>query len=98
MGPQQILRAIGAGVLIATVAAHGTSARAAPARERVAVIDLGPADDGAARRKLGVALVAAGLDPVMGDGIDDALAGIAGYRDDATLAVHMAEAKRAFGE
>jgi hypothetical protein len=62
------------------------------------VIDLGPPDDGAARRKLGVALAAAGLDPVMGDGVEDALAGIPVTRDDAALAAEITEAGRAFGE
>jgi len=62
------------------------------------VIDLGPADDGAARRKIGTALVAAGLDPILGEGLDDALAGLPSYRDDPTLAVAMADAKRAFGD
>jgi hypothetical protein len=64
----------------------------------VAVIDLGPADDGAARRRLGTVLVAAGLDPMIGDGVDDALAGISGYRDDGALAIALADARHAFGE
>jgi hypothetical protein len=96
MGPQQVLRALALGGLIAASVTRG--AHAAPARERIAVIDLGPADDGAARRKLGTALVAAGLDPVMGDGVDDALAGIATPLDDGPLAAALADAKQAFGE
>ncbi|HEY1553547.1 MAG TPA: hypothetical protein VGF94_01875 [Kofleriaceae bacterium] len=64
----------------------------------MATIDLGPPDDGAARRTLGKALVAAGLDPIFGDGLEDALAGIAGSRDDGALAVAMADAQHAFGE
>ncbi|MGE5186000.1 MAG: hypothetical protein ACM31C_28285 [Acidobacteriota bacterium] len=74
------------------------AASARGSHERVAIIDLGPADDGAARRAIGTAAVAAGLDPVLGDGVDDALAGIAQPADDATLAVAMSQAKQAFGE
>ncbi|HTR52829.1 MAG TPA: hypothetical protein VMJ10_19075 [Kofleriaceae bacterium] len=97
MGAQQVFRAAAAGVvvLLAAIAAAGPAHRE---RERVATIDLGPADDGAARRTLAKALVAAGLDPIMGDGVEDALAGISGYRDDGALAVDLAEAQHAFGE
>ncbi len=76
-------------------------AHAAPRRtshERVAIVDLGPDDDGAARRAIGTAVVNAGLEPVIGDGLDDALAGISPAADDATLAVAMSQAKQAFGE
>lgn len=93
MGPQQVLRAVALGSLI-----WASAAVAAPARERVAVVDLGPADGGAARRTLGTALVAAGLDPVMGDGVEDALAGTATSIDDGPLAAALADAKQAFGE
>jgi hypothetical protein len=88
MGPQQVLRAAACALLIATVA------HAAP-RERVAVIDLGP-DDGT-RQKLAAAIVAGGLEPVIGDGVEDALAGINEDRDQLALAAALAEAKDKFG-
>ena len=62
------------------------------------MIDLGPPDGGAARRAIDQALIAAGLAPVLGDGVDDALAGIPRFEDDETLAAAMADAKQAFGE
>jgi hypothetical protein len=62
------------------------------------VIDLGPdAEAGAARRQLQAGIVAAGLDAVIGDGVDDALAGIALDPDGVQLAAAMDEAQRAFG-
>jgi len=67
------------------------------ARDRVAVIDLGPADSGAARRKIAAAVVAAGLEPVIGDGVEDALAGEPGDPDAVQLAAAMDQAQRAFG-
>ncbi len=70
-------------------------AAAAP-RERVAVIDLGPGD-GSVRQKLAAAIVAGGLEPVIGDGVEDALAGINSDRDSIALAAAMAEAKETFG-
>jgi hypothetical protein len=88
MGPQQVLRAAAFLLVI------GGIATAAP-RERVAVIDLGP-DDGA-RQKLAAAIVAGGLEPVIGDGIEDALAGINTDRDGIALAAALAEAKDKFG-
>ncbi|MDX2090010.1 MAG: hypothetical protein SFX73_19290 [Kofleriaceae bacterium] len=66
-------------------------------RERVAVIDLGPDDEGASRRTLATAIVDGGLEAVIGDGIEDALAGQASQRDAATLASALADAQRAFG-
>jgi hypothetical protein len=89
MGPQQVLRAAACVVLIGSVAA------AAP-RERVAIIDLGPADD-ATRQQLAAAVVAGGLEPVIGDGVEDALAGIHSERDSVALAAALAEAKDRFG-
>lgn len=59
------------------------------------MIDLGP-DDGA-RQKLAAAVVAGGLEPVIGDGVEDALAGIHADRDGVTLAAALAEAKDKFG-
>ncbi|MBA3541712.1 MAG: hypothetical protein H0T79_19010, partial [Deltaproteobacteria bacterium] len=59
-------------------------ARAAPGdklHERVAVIDLGPADGGVVRQRLAAAIVAARLAPVIGDGVEDALAGDSVDRD-----------------
>jgi hypothetical protein len=60
------------------------------------VIDLGPTNDGA-RQKLQAAAVAGGFDPVIGDGVDDALAGITPERDGVALAAALAEAKDKFG-
>jgi hypothetical protein len=88
MGPQQVLRAAACVLLI------GGIASAAP-RERVAVIDLGP-DDGT-RQKLAAAIVAGGLDAVIGDGVEDALAGINQDRDNIALAAALAEARDKFG-
>ena len=104
MGAQQVLRAAAAGLLIAA----STWAAPAPApilphtlarapHERVAVIDLGPPGDGSARRQLAAAVVAAGMEPVAGDGVDDALAGTSHDRDEIPLAAAMADAGRAFG-
>lgn len=87
MGPQQVLRAVACLLLIGGVA---------NARERLAVIDLGPTNDGA-RQKLEAAVVAGGFEPVIGDGVEDALAGIHGERDSVALAAALAEAKDTFG-
>lgn len=65
------------------------------------MIDLGadgaPAQDETVRQKLAAAIVAGGLQPVIGDGVEDALAGIATDRDSLALAAAMAEAKDKFG-
>jgi hypothetical protein len=99
MGSQQVLRAIAASVAIVSVAhAAPRHHRERPLHERAAIVDLGPADDGAARREIGAALVESGLEPVIGDGLDDALAGISPTADDAPLAVAISQAKQAFGE
>jgi PEGA domain len=75
--------------------------------ERVAVIDLGPGPGAApqgnsgstdAVRALQAAIVAAGLEPVIGDGVEDALAGRDVDRDTLQLAAAIAAAQRAFGE
>src|SRR5271169_5111627 len=102
MGAQQILRtaACYAGLIHAVAVAGPHATRPLPRvthRERAAVIDLGPADD-AMQRRLGAALVAAGFEPVIGDGVEDALAGTSSDRDVAQLAAAIGEAKRAFGE
>jgi hypothetical protein len=96
MGPQQVLRAATAAGLIAL----GAVAEAAPpSRERVAVIDLGPGGaHEAVREQLARALLAAGLAPVTGDGVDSALAGISLDRDGVALAAAMADAQAQFGE
>src|SRR5687767_1554256 len=96
MGPQRVLQAV---AVVASVAVLRPVA-AAPQHERVAVIDLGPgAEAGAseAQRQLAAAVRAAGLDPVVGDGVEDALAGRDVERDAAQLAAAMATAERAFG-
>jgi hypothetical protein len=61
------------------------------------VIDLGPADNGVARQKLNAAIVAGGLEPVLGDGVEDALAGVDLDRDRVQLAAAMADAQSRFG-
>ncbi len=60
------------------------------------MIDLGPPNE-PARQKLGAAIVAGGFEPVIGDGVDDALAGINVDRDGVVLAAALAEAKDKFG-
>lgn len=81
--------------------AHAATASAAPAtqarRERVAVIDLGPSPDSSVRAKLAAGVVTAGLEPVIGDGVEDALAGVVVDRDAVELAAALEEARRAFG-
>lgn len=61
------------------------------------MIDLGPAPDAAVRSQLAAAVVAAGLEPVIGDGVEDALGGAIGDQDSVQLAAALAEAQRAFG-
>jgi len=94
MGPQRVLQAVVCG--LAAVVASASPGFGAP-RERVAVIDLGPADSGAARRAIASAAVTAGLDVVAGDGLEDALAGELTDKDVVQLAGALAEAQRAFG-
>ena len=106
MGPQRVLQAArrltAAAVALGALGALGAgapAARAAPggtSRERVAVIDLGPVDL-ELRKQLHVAVVAAGLAVVAGDGIEDALAGQRVDRDELELAEALARAQRAFG-
>ena len=108
MGPQRVLQAalaLGALGTLGLAVAAGPAAAAPRAQrvslhERIAVIDLGagaahPAAD--VPRKLATAIVAAGFDPVIGDGVEDALAGHDQERDEVTLAAAMATAARAFG-
>ncbi len=90
MGPQQVLRA----ALLVVVA---TTAEAAPRLgDRVAVIDIGPADE-KVRQKLAAAIVAANLDPLIGDGVEDALAGVNPDRDNIALAAALVDAQSKFG-
>lgn len=97
MGPQRVLQnaRVGLIALVASFAAIST-AHAKP-RERVAIIDLGPADSDVARRAIAGAAVTAGLEVVTGDGIEDALAGEVTDKDALLLAAALAEAQRAFG-
>lgn len=113
MGAERVLQAVHQLTLVAALAATWAAviepgvAGAAPrapgpsvptrARERIAVIDLGPADDGASRRQVAKAIVAGGLLAIYGDGVDDALAGQAQDPDALELAGSLAEAQRAFG-
>src|SRR5690349_13792479 len=89
MGAQPILPAIG--LALASLGA-GWSKHAT--HERVAVIDLGPADP-EVRKHLEETVVAAGLDPVIGDGVEDALAGEATDRDAVLLDAAIAQARGA---
>jgi len=63
------------------------------------VIDLGPRDanDANVRRQLSGAIVAGKLEPVIGDGVEDALAGVNGDRDGTLLATALVEAQQKFG-
>lgn len=98
MGAQRVLQAA---AVASALIAHAAAARAAPGakarHDRVAVIDLGPSPDAAVRARLAAAVVAAGLEPVIGDGVEDALAGVVADRDSLQLAAQLAEAQRAFG-
>ena len=60
------------------------------------MIDLGPRD-AAIDKQLQTAVIAAGLDAVTGDGIEDALAGVSADPDAVTLAAALDEAQRAYG-
>lgn len=74
-----------------------TTVDAAPRlTDRVAVIDIGPSDE-KVRQKLAAALVAAGLDPLIGDGVEDALAGVNPDRDNIALAAALVDAQSKFG-
>src|SRR5437868_13235062 len=90
MGPQRILQAV-AVVASVAIGRTSPVAAEPRIHERIAVIDLGaglgsgPAASPSApvashgfadvQQALGAAIVAAGLDPVIGDGVEDALAG-----------------------
>jgi len=95
MGPQRVLQAVFA-VAFATSSA-AAAPLAAPSRERIAVIDLGGASAGDAPKQLAAAIVAAGFAPVVGDGVEDALAGRDTERDAIELAAAIATAAQAFG-
>ncbi len=91
MGLERVLQAAAAAVIVlATPAAFGG--------EKVAILDLGPSDAGAARAQIAKAVSAAKLVNLAGDGIEDALAGQGAERDTLLLADAMTEAKHAFGE
>ncbi|MDB4960292.1 MAG: hypothetical protein JWP01_291 [Myxococcales bacterium] len=94
MGVERVLQVAGS-LALAAVALVATTATAAP-RERVAVFDLGPSD-AAVRQKLAAAIVAGGLEPVLGDGVEDALGGQSTEPDELQLAVAIGDAQRAFG-
>jgi hypothetical protein len=92
MGAQQVLRATAGCVLVCASAAV---AIAAPrTSDAVAVIDLGPGD---VRTQLNAALVKQDLEVLVGNGVDDALAGISVDRDALALAAAMADAQTKFG-
>src|SRR5215475_9529583 len=100
-----------AAVTVTPGAAAADPQTAAPVKarshERIAVIDLGvgpPAAPAAGPgrafadipQQLQAAIVAAGFTPVIGDGVDDALAGRDVERDAAALAAAIADAEHAF--
>lgn len=60
------------------------------------MIDLGPPDDQAHRAVMGAA-VDAGLDPLIADGLEDALSGVAADKDGLQLAAAMQDAEHTFG-
>jgi hypothetical protein len=97
MGAQQVLRATVCVAALAATASADPRGFRSQTHEKVAVIDLGPPDDGATRRKLQAAIVAAGLEPVIGDGVEDALAGELTDPDAVELAAAIDQAQRAFG-
>src|SRR4051812_9671394 len=94
MGPQRVLQAV-AVVAFALLVRPAVAAPRAP--ERIAIVDLGPAEPGDVRPRLTAAVIAAGHRPVVGDGVDDALAGRAIESDSIELAASLATAQRAFG-
>jgi hypothetical protein len=81
------------------VAAWPGDVAAAPAKthERVAIIDLGPTNP-VVRQQLAAAMIAGGLDAVIGDGVEDALAGDNVDKDAVQLAAAIAQAEDAFGK
>lgn len=99
MGPQRVLqtpqRLTLALLALSSVAI--ASPAAAPPKERIAIIDVGPPDSGRARRTIAAAIVEGGLSPLAGDGVEAALAGLDVAPDVSALAAAMAEAQRAFG-
>src|SRR3569623_49729 len=98
MGAQQVLRTAACALLIASPAVAGDGWRTGPKlHEPVAIIDLGPADDGTARRIVTEAALQAGLEPVTGNGVAQALAGVAVDHDGELLASAMQDAEHAFG-
>ncbi len=102
MGAQRIFQAarlkVGLVACACVVLASSLAAAAPRAHERVAVVDLGPdAHDSTVRQRIAAAIVAAGLDPVIGDGVEDALAGQNVDKDAVELAAALGEAQRAFG-
>ncbi len=99
MGLERVLQAaarLTVATIVTSIVALGMTEAVAAPRERVAVIDLGP-EDPAIRQKLAAAIAAGGLEPVLGAGIEDALAGQSSEPDALQLAVAVAEAQRAFG-
>lgn len=113
MGPQRVLQTVAVVVGVAAARTPRVAAEPRT-HERVAVIDLGAVGAGPGTKPgtgpgrghgfadltqtLEAAIVAAGLDPVIGDGVEDALAGRDVERDAVQLAAAMADARRAFGE
>jgi len=91
MGVERVLQAAGWLTLLVALAVAAPSRR-----ERIAIIDLGPPDP-QARQKLAAAAVDGGLDPLLSDGIADALAGESHDPDAAQLRAALADAQRAYG-
>lgn len=93
MGAQRVLQA--AGLILLLGVAQAAPANAFARGERIAVVDLGP--DDAAAQTVRAQIVASGFEAVIGDGIEDALAGRSADKDTLDLATAIAEAQTAFG-
>lgn len=97
MGAKPVFRATVVVNAVVVAAAWLNLSHASPGAERAAIIDLGP-PNAAVRSSLARSLVEAGLEPVVGDGVEDALAGVASDRDSTGLAAAMADASYRFGQ
>lgn len=93
MGTKQLLRAATLANCAVIAAASIDATYASPAAERTAIIDLGPAN-AAVREGLFRAVIDANLAPITGEGVEDALTGIASDRDTTALKNAMALAQR----
>ena len=89
MGPQQVLRAAACAVLIASRRRRQRGRLAQAARARRGDRSRSRRRRAARTQQLADAVVAAGLEPVLGDGVEDALAGV-----DASIATRRSSRRR----